>query len=463
MGKQNKCFINFDIVEYYPSIKKKHLFEALKFAKDYIEIDDHEKDIILNACKTIMMHDNRIWQKKNNDELFDVPMGSFHGAEICDLVGLVILERLSQSLPSQSYGLYRDDGLAFTDIAPPSELERLKKKIISTFKNIGFKITIDVGAIRTNFLDITLDLNSDIYQPYRKPNSEILYINAKSNHPAHIKKSIPSMITKRLCSLSKTKEEFDKCKPDYENALMRSGFKEPLKFEGTCNNERKKKRQRRRKCLFYNPPYCQSVRNNIGTAFLRLVNKHFTKTHPYRQIFNRCTLKISYSCMANIKSIIQSHNKKILTETRQSTENEKKCNCQKQRKDMCPLAGECIIENVIYEAEVKSDTTIKRYVGSTGGGFKKRWYKHKSDFNNKKNKLATELSKHIWKLKDKNKKYEIKWKILRKIKQTDKTIKKVCTTCTLEKLEISIANKNELLNRRSELLGKCVHHQNLYL
>ena len=141
----------------------------------------------------------------------------------------------------------------------------------------------------------------------------------------------------------------------------------------------------------------------------------------------------------------------------------KKCNCQKQRKDMCPLEGECVISTVIYEAEVTSENLIRRYVGSTGGQFKKRWYKHKSDFNNQKNKLSTELSKYIWKLKESNKKYDIKWKILRKIKQTDETIKKVCTTCNLEKLEISSANKNELLNKRSELLGKCVHHQSLYL
>ena len=40
-----------------------------------------------------------------------VTMGSFDGAEICELVGLFILNELKRRIPEVNFGLYRDDGL----------------------------------------------------------------------------------------------------------------------------------------------------------------------------------------------------------------------------------------------------------------------------------------------------------------------------------------------------------------
>ena len=39
-------------------------------------------------------------------------MGSYDGAEICELVGLFVLDQLKRIVPRQNIGLYRDDGLA---------------------------------------------------------------------------------------------------------------------------------------------------------------------------------------------------------------------------------------------------------------------------------------------------------------------------------------------------------------
>ena len=41
-----------------------------------------------------------------------VSMGSFSGAEICELVGLYIQSKLEKILPKSNFRLYRDDGLA---------------------------------------------------------------------------------------------------------------------------------------------------------------------------------------------------------------------------------------------------------------------------------------------------------------------------------------------------------------
>ena len=44
--------------------------------------------------------------------MFDVAIGSFDGAEICELVGLFVLDKLALDLENCNVGLYRDDGLA---------------------------------------------------------------------------------------------------------------------------------------------------------------------------------------------------------------------------------------------------------------------------------------------------------------------------------------------------------------
>ena len=56
----------------------------------------------------------------------------------------------------------------------------------------------------------------------------------------------------------------------------------------------------------------QNVRTNIGKTFLKLI-KHFPRDHRLHKIFNRDTLKLGYSCMSNMPSIIKPHNCKLLS------------------------------------------------------------------------------------------------------------------------------------------------------
>ena len=39
-------------------------------------------------------------------------MGAYDGAEICELVGLLILDHMKTNFPELTFGLQRDDGLA---------------------------------------------------------------------------------------------------------------------------------------------------------------------------------------------------------------------------------------------------------------------------------------------------------------------------------------------------------------
>ena len=54
-------------------------------------------------------------------------MGAPDGAEVCELVGLFLLNEVKENFPKLNFGLYRDDGLAVHKQIPGPQLERMKK------------------------------------------------------------------------------------------------------------------------------------------------------------------------------------------------------------------------------------------------------------------------------------------------------------------------------------------------
>ena len=79
-------------------------------------------------------------------------MGSYDGAETCELVGSFLLSQL-QDL-NANIGLYRDDGLAITN-ATPRETENIRKEICRIFNNNGLRITIEANKQIINFVEVT--------------------------------------------------------------------------------------------------------------------------------------------------------------------------------------------------------------------------------------------------------------------------------------------------------------------
>ena len=106
----------------------------------------------------------------------------------------------------------------------------MKKDLIRTFKDENLRITIETNMDRVDFLDVTLDMPSGKFWPYRKPNNTPLYINKQSNHPPFIKKQMPTMIERRVSDISADQEQFEKAKPEYERALKDSSLPSTLKF-----------------------------------------------------------------------------------------------------------------------------------------------------------------------------------------------------------------------------------------
>ena len=95
--KSRHSFISFDIVDFYPSISENLLDQALSWASSLAYISDEGISIIKHTRKSLLFNNGKPWIKNNNSNLFDVTMGTYDGAEICELVGLFILNHLGKS------------------------------------------------------------------------------------------------------------------------------------------------------------------------------------------------------------------------------------------------------------------------------------------------------------------------------------------------------------------------------
>ena len=104
-------------------------------------------------------------------------MGCYDGPEVCELVESYLLKKVSNIADKKSIGLCRDDGLAILQNLSGPQIERKRKVIVKMFETAGLNITIKAGLRIFNFLDVQFNLNNGTYQPYRKPNKTLVYIN----------------------------------------------------------------------------------------------------------------------------------------------------------------------------------------------------------------------------------------------------------------------------------------------
>lgn len=81
------------------------------------------------------------------------------------IVGLLVLNNLSEFVNKEDIGLYRDDGLLVLLNKSGRAIDKKRKEIVKIFKDIGFQIDIENNLKVANILDITLDLNNNIYRP----------------------------------------------------------------------------------------------------------------------------------------------------------------------------------------------------------------------------------------------------------------------------------------------------------
>ena len=127
--------------------------KTISFAKQRVEITDDHLRIIKHCRKSVLFNNNYSWRKKDTDSCFDVTMGSNDGAETCELVGTHILSLLAKVIDHNHSGLYRDDGLILLRNTTGPKMDRIRKDVIKTFKDVGFKIDIKTNLKVVDFLD----------------------------------------------------------------------------------------------------------------------------------------------------------------------------------------------------------------------------------------------------------------------------------------------------------------------
>ena len=273
-------------------------------------------------------------------------------------------------------------------------IDKIRKETVKVFKEEGLTITCEVNIQKVYFLDVMLDLQNGCYKPYHKVNSKLLYVNTGSNHPRVVLENIPFGINKRLSSISSNEESFKQEIADFQRAITSAGhdytldynkgkqLKKPSNLHSTYSNGLEGVSEAggfpckggSRQVIWFNPPFNIYCSTNVGELFRGIVDKNFGKGNQLSRMFNRNKLKISYSCLPNLKAKIAGHNKAILEKSRLNNVQAKTCNCQKGK--VCPLEGKCVVDNVVYMAEVTTREEASGdghlYVGLVGGPFKLR-------------------------------------------------------------------------------------------
>ena len=110
-----------------------------------------------------------------------------------------------------------------------------------------------------------------------------------------------------------------------------------------------KKQKRRRICFKLH--FSLNIKAIIGKTFLKLLTVYFPKSNSLYKIFNKNMVKVSYSCLNYMSSIIWLHKKRPLRP--RTTE----YGCSFQTTLNCPLQNQYLMPSIIYATGVESNTT----------------------------------------------------------------------------------------------------------
>ena len=88
-----------------------------------------------------MINNDTTWVKTGSDDC-DVTMGSFHFAQITDVVYIYLLDTLKRIRDAKNIDLFWGDALISIPNSNGPLISKLPKKIIRAFKCMGFKMEI---------------------------------------------------------------------------------------------------------------------------------------------------------------------------------------------------------------------------------------------------------------------------------------------------------------------------------
>ena len=157
-------------------------------------------------------------------------------------------------------------------------------------------------------------------------------------------------------------------------------------------------------------------------------------------------MKVSYSYMSNMLSIISSNNKRLLR-PRTTEYLSMVATAEREKTARCIIS--VLHRTYIYRADVENyaNKGTKIYFGLAKTFFKARFGNHIKDFNHEQYKKSTELSKYIWSLTEDQMMSRIRWSIVEKVYGRTKI--NFCPLCLAEKY----FNDNRLFSKRNEFIS----------
>ena len=119
-----------------------------------------------------------------------------------------------------------------------------------------------------------------------------------------------------------------------------------VRFKYT-KNQRQQTKNRSENIVWFNQPFNKAASPNIAKIFLWLINRHFPKSHRLHKIFNRNTVKVSYSCMQNMSKIYKGHNSKATYAP-----------CNRLTFCNCPEKGQCSMNGIFQNMDAVYDCPV---------------------------------------------------------------------------------------------------------
>ena len=230
-----------------------------------------------------MFYENEAWKKKDTDTTFDVTLGSYNGAALCELIEIYIQSHVTNML----YGFIQRQCAIYPSYDKQKEADRRRKEIISIFKCIDFKTEIDTSLTEA---EVAFNLENNIYRPYKKLNDKLIYIDVSSNHPAQIRKTAKK---NNLCRLSRNFSRayiFNITKLEYEKAMKKCRHTTKLTY--TPRNLIKNNSRRKWQCkiIWFKPLFNLDVSTNVAKIFLSLIEKGFLHSSKLHKTFDKNTI-----------------------------------------------------------------------------------------------------------------------------------------------------------------------------
>ena len=140
-NKNKDKFMIFHIKDFYSSITKKLSDCFINFTRQHVQIKRQDFNIMQHARKSLLYNKEILLQKKKAD-LLDVSMGAYDEAEVCETVGLFLLNNLAIRFDKNSVGLYKGNGLALFENINSHPADKIRKEFHQLFKENSLSLQI---------------------------------------------------------------------------------------------------------------------------------------------------------------------------------------------------------------------------------------------------------------------------------------------------------------------------------